>query len=163
MRSAVCGVEQFISPALKIGSASLSGTGRAGTHGGFGLAETWKEHRRNKVESNPQQTLGVGQLGFTGSLSASRMGLSNSNSSATYPAIVPSENVTITPSSPSFSTFSMMMASLMGKRIPLCQTSGCPILLSCWSSSAMTRGGCNPCAAPPDCTNSGRTEIFVNY
>ncbi len=46
------------------------------------------------------------------------MGLRNGNSSTTYPAIVPSENVIITPSTPSFSTLSMRISLVMAVRIP---------------------------------------------
>ena len=68
----------------------------------------------------------VGQFESTGSLTDSRIGLSNSNSSATYPPVVPSENVTIRPSSPSFSTFSICISLPIAKEhtpLPNCQLS----------------------------------------
>ena len=45
----------------------------------------------------------------------SRCGLNSRSSSVTYPAIVPSENVTIKPSSPSRSTVSICIGSSIGK------------------------------------------------
>ena len=42
-------------------------------------------------------------------------GLSSNNSSGTYPVIVPSENVTITPSLPSHSTVSIFMSLSMNE------------------------------------------------
>jgi len=47
----------------------------------------------------------------------SLFGLSSMSSSTTYPAIVPSENVTIIPSSPSKSTVRIVTGEAMGKRL----------------------------------------------
>src|ERR1035441_4360607 len=75
-------------------------------------------------------TMVAGRSDFRGSSTRSRRGLSNSNSSTTYPAVVPSENITIRSSSPSFSAFSMcVVLSVMAKRITHCKAAEYPILL----------------------------------
>jgi hypothetical protein len=62
--------------------------------------------------------------------SRSRYGLSASSSSMTYPPIVPSENVTRSPSSPSNSTASSLIPSRMRARIQPEGTAGCAKLLT---------------------------------
>ena len=83
-------------------------------------------------------TMVVGRSDSKGSSTSSRSGLSDSNSSTTYPAVVPSENVTIRPSSPSFSTFNMcIVLSVMAGRILHCQAADCPLLLTQCNISSM--------------------------
>ena len=76
----------------------------------------------------------AGRFDLNGFSTRSRKGLSNSNSSMTYPPMVPSENVTIMPSPPSFSTLSMCVSSVrvlsvMVDRISQCQFFDYSILL----------------------------------
>jgi hypothetical protein len=72
----------------------------------------------------------------TGSSTCSRRGLSSSNSSTTYPAIVPSENATVRPSSPSFSTLKMCMSSPMQREYLSAKLRQCPRLLTHAASAA---------------------------
>lgn len=73
-------------------------------------------------------TMVVDRSGSKGSSASSRNGLSNRNSSAIYPAVVPFKNVTIGPPSLSFSTFNMRVLSVMAEGIPQCQFFDCSIL-----------------------------------
>lgn len=63
------------------------------------------------------------------SLTASRMGLISSNSSTTYPHIVPSENVTISPSSPSYSALRMCISPDMLESLSQFHAGVCSMLV----------------------------------
>jgi hypothetical protein len=60
----------------------------------------------------------------------SRNGLNSRSSSVTYPAVVPSENVTINPSSPSRSTFSIRIGSAIGRVYTIARLASCLVLLT---------------------------------
>jgi hypothetical protein len=75
-------------------------------------------------------TMVAGRSAVRGSSTRCRTGLSNNNSSTMYPAVVPSENITIRPFSPSFSTFSMFVLPFMTKSVPHRQAADYPVLLS---------------------------------
>ena len=62
----------------------------------------------------------------------SRCGLNSSNSSTTYAVIVPSENATMRPSSPSRSTFRIDMLLLIGNKLNRGVFMVCSILLTCF-------------------------------
>lgn len=98
-------------------------------HSGEKVASEIYFERGPPIEKLILLTMIVGRSDFEGSSTRSRSGLNNSNSSTTYPALVPSEKVTIRPSSQSFSTFRMRVLLVMAKRIPHYQAGDCPILL----------------------------------
>jgi hypothetical protein len=60
----------------------------------------------------------------------SRNGLNSRSSSVTYPAVVPSENVTMNPSSPSRSTFSIRIGSPIGRVYTVARLLNCLVLLT---------------------------------
>lgn len=63
-------------------------------------------------------------------LTGSRCGLMSSSSSTTYPEMVPSENVTTKPSSPSLSTFTILICSGMRGSVVQLWTDNCSFLLT---------------------------------
>jgi hypothetical protein len=60
----------------------------------------------------------------------SRKGLNSKSSSTTYPALVPSEKVTIKPSSPSRSTVNIRTGSAMGRVYAITGFANCLVLLT---------------------------------
>jgi hypothetical protein len=60
----------------------------------------------------------------------SRNGLSSKSSSVMYPAVVPSENIRINPSSPSRSTFSIRICSAIGRVYTITRLANCLVLLT---------------------------------
>jgi hypothetical protein len=98
-------------------------------HSGEKVASEIYFERGPPIEKLILVTMVKGRSDFEGSSTGSRRGLRCSNSSATYPALVPSEKVTIRPSSQSLSTFSMVVLSVMTESVPHYQTGRCPILL----------------------------------